>query len=72
MEEIENISFTGTLGDGILKMFKGALRAFNATRRNDIYITHVEVMSDLKSIITSTDTNHTQNWYHRLGHVNAK
>lgn len=46
----------------VLEMYKGILRAFKATRKNDIYITHVEVIGGLNSTITNTD--HTQKWYY--------
>ncbi|KAL2470249.1 Uncharacterized protein Adt_38385 [Abeliophyllum distichum] len=41
--ELEKIGFVGVLGNGMLKMTKGALRAFKAVRRNGIYIVRAEV-----------------------------
>lgn len=53
-----------------MKIFKGALRAFKAPRRNGIYIMHVEVLDSLNFIIV--DTDHTQKWHNMLAHVSVK
>lgn len=53
-----------------MKIFKGALKACKAIRRNSIYITHAEVMGGLNFSIT--DTDHTKKWHNRLAHVSVK
>lgn len=53
--ELECIGFMGALGDKVLKMFNGALRAFKVTRNNGIYIMHAKVMGDLNF---ATNINH--------------
>ncbi|KAL2512601.1 Uncharacterized protein Adt_18201 [Abeliophyllum distichum] len=70
--ELESTGFMGRLGNGMIRMCKGALRAFKATRRNGIYITNAEVMSGLNSTISSFDTKHTQKWHNRLTHISVK
>ncbi|KAL2487396.1 Uncharacterized protein Adt_32152 [Abeliophyllum distichum] len=70
--ELEKIGFVGVLGNGMLKMTKGALRAFKAVRRNGIYIVRAEVVDGLNSTIASIDTDHTQKWHNRLAHVSVK
>ena len=70
--ELEKIGFTGGVGGGMIKMFKGALRAFKGVRKNGIYITYVEVISGTTPTIASVDTDHTQKWHNRLAHVSVK
>ncbi|KAL2527180.1 Retrovirus-related Pol polyprotein from transposon TNT 1-94 [Abeliophyllum distichum] len=70
--ELDSTGFMDRLGNGMIRMCKGALRAFKATRRNSIYITHAEVMSGLNSTISSIDTDHTQKWHNTLAHVSIK
>ncbi|KAL2470734.1 Retrovirus-related Pol polyprotein from transposon TNT 1-94 [Abeliophyllum distichum] len=70
--ELESTSFMGRLSNDMIRMCKGALRAFKDTRRNGIYITHAEVISGLHSTISSIDIDHTQKWHNRLAHVSVK
>ncbi|KAL2526103.1 Uncharacterized protein Adt_11157 [Abeliophyllum distichum] len=70
--ELESTSFMGRLGNGMIRMCKGALRAFKATRRKGIYFTHAKVMSGLNSTISSIDIDHTQKWHNRLAQVSVK
>lgn len=55
----------------MIKMFKGTLRAFKAIKKNDIYITHVEVVGGLSLTIDSIDTNNTRKKNNRLSHVSV-
>lgn len=54
VKELEHTGFTNALGDGVIKVFKGALRDFKAARRNGIYIMQAEVMGGLNFTITNT------------------
>lgn len=55
----------------MIKMFKGTLRAFKAIKKNDIYITHVEVVGGLSLTIDSIDTNNTRKKNNRLSHISV-
>lgn len=70
MWDLERKGFAGILGEGVMKILKGVLRAFKATRINGIYIMHVEVMGGINSSIV--DTNYTKKWQNRLAYISVK
>jgi hypothetical protein len=56
---LEKDDFTGKIGNGMLKMIKGALVSIKGIKKNDIYITIGEVIRDVNSSISSTKIDHT-------------
>ncbi|KAL2491142.1 CCHC-type domain-containing protein [Abeliophyllum distichum] len=70
--QLERIGFTGKIGNGMLKLMKGALVTCKGTRRNEIYLTTGEVIRGLDSSISSTKIDYTHKWHNRLAHVSIK
>ena len=56
--ELGKIGFTGGVGSVMIKIFKGALKAFKAVRKNGIYITYVEVISGTTTIASINIDTH--------------
>ncbi|KAL2505113.1 putative gag-pol polyprotein [Abeliophyllum distichum] len=70
--DLDGMGTCGKFGDGMLKVIKGSLVIFKGFKRNGIYVTQTEIVSQGNCLSSSVEVEATLKWHNRLAHVSEK